>query len=330
MMKIFTIFAVFFLNIFFPLDVNAQVTQPVPPPAPVFGSYLAGYGCLYTFSGKCEVALLSPLSPAVMQANTGSVLGFSDYLSSRYGTSSVGGQFNNMHYLPTLGAYANSSGVPPSIPNPNPARYTGKTDTISDANIFAIARYRYNGPYTTQLSLSALLETEIYLPNKDARLGHSMMRIGVFDDNHYDYSVDGICPLISNSLGCHSRIVPISQLDISLSSTGRRTLEILYTVAPGQEFYVGAFLDASVCCSGLVDSSHTMTMQFSDTTYLELLAIPGAPISAVDEPPASMLVGIGLLFLLLIRVKSRMRQMENSASQTKPDLFRGIQFTSQC
>ena len=302
-MQSFIFFAKTLLFFFISLNAVAQVTLPVPKPAAVFGSYLAGYGCRYTFTGSCNFAI-TPSSPLVAQEKneTGRLI---DSINSQYGAAHVGGQFNDLNYLPKLGAYAYAYayGIPPQINNPDPSKYTGQTGTMMDANIWSVARYRYNGSSPNQLSLRAALDTEIHLPEDNPLLGHSLMRIGVFTSNDYNYSIDGICP-IGGFTGCSTNSTNLGNLSVSLSSTDRWILEILYDVLPGQEFYVGAMLDANVCCNGVVNSSRTMTMQFSDTTNLELLSVAGAPINAVDEPPTVLLAAIGLILLISIRKKS--------------------------
>lgn len=111
-MQSFIFFAKTLLFFFISLNAVAQVTLPVPKPAAVFGSYLAGYGCRYTFTGSCNFAI-TPSSPLVAQEKneTGRLI---DSINSQYGAAHVGGQFNDLNYLPKLGAYAYAYGIPPA------------------------------------------------------------------------------------------------------------------------------------------------------------------------------------------------------------------------
>ena len=72
----------------------------------------------------------------------------------------------------------------------------------------------------------------------------------------------------------------------------------------GKEFFVSAFLDASVCCGQTVDSSHTLELQFNDASSLISRAVPNI-VTAAPEPSMIALMAIGVMLLAFSWQRSR-------------------------
>lgn len=77
------------------------------------------------------------------------------------------------------------------------------------------------------------------------------------------------------------------------------------TVMPGDVFYVGATLDASVCCGGIVDTSHTLRMRFNDASQLSGVALAG--VAAIPEPTTLLLVLPSLALIAFTHRRQRQR-----------------------
>lgn len=222
------------------------------------------------------------------------------------GTASSAGYMNALSYLPELHAYASSNGAySPALGNSDPSRYTGVWSAFADANIWGVQGYQYDGVEPFELTVTATLDSVFSAKGNAGKIGHSAFRIGIFDANGYrfDYSDDDMCPLYVVVGGC---IGTKPAFDVGagiLYDTGSTSVTISHTVRSGERFYVGATLDANVCCGQTVDSSHTLQMAFNDFTRLSSIPVAGVAAAAVPEPGStlSMVTGLGIMALSLGR-----------------------------
>ncbi|WBS05296.1 PEPxxWA-CTERM sorting domain-containing protein [Pseudoduganella sp. SL102] len=196
-------------------------------------------------------------------------------------------------YLPVLKAYASSN---PAYESAGPY---GGTSTV-DGTIWGVQGYRYTGSTPFNLTLTATLDSQFSGGAGGGTQNHSMMAISLFDTANYVFDYDQAaatfsgCPMIATvpRWGCATLPDILARDQQFLYDTGTLTVSLSTILMPGQSFYVGAMLDANVCCGGTVDSSHTLRMQFNDATLLESF-----PVTVVPEPHtwAMMLGGLALL-----------------------------------
>lgn len=217
------------------------------------------------------------------------------------GTASTAAYASATTYLPELHAYASSNGnYAPALGNANPALYTGAWSAFADANAWGVQGYQYDGATPFDLTVSITLDSIFSAALTPTRLGHSSFQVAIFGTDNFSFTRDGYCPtLLSSAIFCPG-ITTFARADNILYDTGSVSATLHYLVAPGARFYVGAFLDANVCCGQTVDSSHTLTMAFNDPTQLSSIAVAGVlPVAEVDEPPGLPLVLLGTAVLVL-------------------------------
>lgn len=294
MNKLLNIIAALCFSITFSLSAfgsTISTTQPIAS-----DGYLAQYNCRVTAAGTCPVSL--PIDPTFQ--NIGGKSRFLENLSLLYlgpdTTSFASAEFSYGTLLPVLKAFAVSRGSP-LLPGNSDPKYTGQTGYIADANIWAVERFRYTGSVPRTIKLSASAQTSIGSSISSSRnvIGHSRMSIAAFTGADYRFDEDGVCAFGTFN-GCTSHTTPLANLAAYLDpAVSWNVFEIFIDVTPGQEFYVGGFLDANVCCNAYVDSSHTMRMAFDDNSNLEVLEVPGLPSFEIPEPVSISLFLVGIM-----------------------------------
>lgn len=268
-------------------------------------AWVATDPCRFTFSGSCNIVPTPGRGDMGLKYQSYSGVGVIDSLLNFYGSAYASAILDDRLLLPQLKAYALDAGVAPPLTNPDPSRYTGETATYTEALVWAVGHYAYTGNHSTRFSLTGRFTSVFDLSPEST--AHSMMRIGVFNSDTYRFDVDGICPIGL----CNSSATALGNLSVNLTKNSpHQELTVFFDVAPGDEFYVGGYLDAVVCCHGMVDSSHTMDMMFNDISMLEMLPVPGAPAVSVDEPSAILLFSLGLFSLFAFRPVQMFRQRE--------------------
>ncbi|GGX99601.1 hypothetical protein GJV26_07645 [Massilia dura] len=194
-------------------------------------------------------------------------------------------------YLPLLKTYASS--------NPNYVSPSGGT-SMADANVWAVQGYRYTGTTAFTLTLTATLDTVISANAANFAGNHSLLAVSLFGTDNYTFNYDpatrtgSTCPITGpiNPQFCGQGPAMYAHYHEFLEDTGTAVATLSYTLSPGQTFYVGAFIDANVCCGGSVDSSHTLTMLFNDASMLV-----DFPVALVPEPGGWMMLLVGVVML---------------------------------
>lgn len=226
------------------------------------------------------------------------------------GEARISGEISSTSYLPSLHAYAYSNPAATGTPG---TPYGGSS--VADANIWGVQGYTYNGDSPFLLTVTATLNSVFSRPNSDQQGNHSSMRVSLFGTDGYTFEYSALdpnatgrefCPIFPDAItapGLCDASPPVHAkgFDI-LWDTGSVSIVMTHLLNPGESFYVGAFMDASVCCGATVDSSHSLNMVFNDASKLSSFALPGV-INAVPEP-ASLpvaLLGLGLLAGLRMR-----------------------------
>lgn len=241
--------------------------------------------------------------------------------SDARGTAISSGEANLVSYLPTLHAYASSNaGWNPDFSalagvqykaGPPPVYFTGQGAAIADANVWAVQGYQYIGATPFALTVTAILDSIFSASGEQGKVGHSAFFLSIFNADGYmftqdyysDASMKAVCPILGNlaSVCRTGGQVIYDTTNGFLYDTGSLSKTVSHIVNPGEKFFVGVFLDASVCCGKTVDSSHTLNLAFNDFSQLASIDVPGV----VPEPENLLLFLTGLA--LMLRLNGRRR-----------------------
>lgn len=276
--------------------------------------------CAYRVSGGCAwfggpLNAYNTYSAPVRTATSAT----SYLLDPLRGVASSAAYASPSTYLPELHAYASSNGTyAPDLGTLNPAMYTGGGSAFADANTWGVQGYRYDGATVFDLAVTITLDSIFSVDGQNGGIGHSAFMAAIFGIDGYDFERDGACATYVTQASCPTVNV-LARTFGGLTNTGTTTAILHYLLNPGDMFYVGAFLDANVCCGGTVDSSHTLRMTFNDASMLSSVAVAGVlPLAAdVDEPGGAELLLTGLVLVALI-VKRR----RDNAHGVGPDCIR--------
>jgi len=200
------------------------------------------------------------------------------------GTAYAYGQIDPGSYLPELHAFA-----------------AGSENGMADANVWGVQGYRYLGTEPFLLELTITFESLFNVGSGSPRFEyHSQFYVSIFDTTEYlfsyinaDFTNGGtLCPILQRGgPECENSPEVFASSHEVLRASGIVTLTISRLLNSGDEFFVGAFLDATACCAATVDSSHTLRMSFNDYTQLGNIRVPGS----VPEPAGLALLSLGLL-----------------------------------
>ena len=285
-------------------------------PAPLTVGVMTSSGtlnCAKTTDGRCIWASKNPSGYDTKGSTTHDLLSGSSTAIDARGTAIASAEADLTSYLPTLHAYASSNGSwapdfsalagkvwragPPAI------YYTGQGAAIADANAFAVQGYQYTGASAFELTITGTLDSIFSANGMLGKTGHSGFSLSIFDTQGYLFNPDWYsptsaattCPILGNPANiCPAGGPAVYDSDKGfLYDTGTISLTISHIVNPGDKFFVGAFLDADVCCGGTVDSSHTLKLRFNDFTQLDSIAVPGV----IPEPKSLLLLLAGLVLM---------------------------------
>jgi hypothetical protein len=259
----------------------------------------AVFGCSFRVSGSCNWDGFTGYDGSHVYSPTG----FSSQAVKPGGIAQAWSEIDPGSYLPSLHAYASSLQDIAATPE----KPLGGS-TQADANIWGVQGYTYAGDAPFLLTVSATLDSIFTNPGPAVQGKHSYFRISIFDVNGYAFAYSGVdtCPLLLAAPDRYDcKVMPTVHAwnTGSLQDSGSVTVTVSHWVNPGENFFVGAFLDASACCLGTVDSSHTLHMAFNDASQLDSFAVPGV----IPEPDGLLLTGLALLALV------RMRKSHNSS-----------------
>lgn len=252
-----------------------------------------GYSSTWDCRYRADMSRCNPVNPTLNGSTTHWPGGASSSAASARGEAWSLAVADPGAYLPILKTYASSN------PNYVPAAPNGDT-SMADANIWGVQGYRYTGATPFELTVSVTLDSQFSPAVSGAGYNHSFFAVSLFDTEGYtfDYNLNAqsgsSCPILrtASGPGCANLPEIFARDQRFLYDTGSVTTTVSYMLHPGQTFYVGAYLDANVCCGGVVDSSHTLTMRFNDAAMLDSFAV-----AMVPEPGqwALMLTGLVLL-----------------------------------
>ncbi len=230
--------------------------------------------------------------------------------SDARGSAWVSGEISATSYLPSLHAYASSNpdaaGVPGAPYGSTAAAYGG---------IWGVQSYVYTGDAPFLLTLTATLDSIFSRPDQDQQHNYASFRVSLFDSAGYAFGYsnnvvsDEVCPLwmAAPYNGYCTGMPTVFDFDEPfLSGSGTISTTLSHMLAPGQKFYVGAYLEAAVCCGVTVDASHSLNMVFNDASQLENFAVPGALV-VVPEPASLPIALLGLGLLAGLRRGARVR-----------------------
>jgi hypothetical protein len=295
--------------------INVSIAQAAPT---LINAGLNGYSgtldCRYRTNGQCDWASTNPTGYDMLGTTTlTSTSAASQVVDPLRGTASSSANLSASSYLPELHAVASSNGAySPSLGNANPAIYTGEWSSIADANIWGVQAYQYDGLTPFDLTVTATLDSIFSASGQNGKIGHSGFHVSIFDAAGYSFTYDGLdidtCPIRgATARQCAGGPQVYAHNFAGLYDTGSVSVTLHHTVNTGDRFYVGAFLDASVCCGETADSSHTLQMAFNDFSQLSSFAVAGvvAPAAAVPEPTSILLMATGIGGLIAARRRRR-------------------------
>ncbi len=230
------------------------------------------------------------------------------YANDANGTAWAYGEIDEDSWLPELHAYANATG----------------DGAMADTNVWGVQGYQYTGEVPFLLNLSIFFDSVFSTTVPNSAFGHhSTFRVSIFDPANYQFQYyddalqsngDTLCPILSPNVSDPVRDFCVNAPQVfanvwhTLTASGSQVLTLQHWLNPGDRFFVGAFLDATVCCNGTVDSSHTLRMRFNDELLPHLISVPvdGA---LVPEPDSIALWATGLM--LIGAWQRRRRQLRN-------------------
>lgn len=294
-------------------------------PAPTSVGVVTSAGtvdCAKTNDGRCLWRSGTASGYNTIGSTTYGPLNGSSSATDGRGTAVSWGQADMTSYLPSLHAYASSNGSwAPDFSalagmvikaGPPPVYYTGEGAAVADANVWAAQGYQYMGATPFALSVTATLNSIFSASGELGKVGHSTFILSIFSAEGYVFdqnywgpnALKTFCPIIGNLSG----VCPAGGQTIydttkgALYDSGELTQTVMHIVNPGEKFFIGAFMDASVCCGKTVDSSHSLHLKFNDFSQLDSIDVPGV----VPEPRTLLLLLTGLA-LMALRVRSAAR-----------------------
>lgn len=246
-------------------------------------------------NGRCD---WHPLTPGQSFDRTGTASinasGASfNVIDPARGSASSSAAMSATSYLPELHAYAKTNaGYAPVRVNTNPTRWSDEWHGAADATIVGVQGYRYEGAGAFDLVITATLDSIFSVDGQLGNIGHSQMQVTIFDGTGYVFEYDDYsgCPVFDRmcAAGTSTTTTTLDTAGAILYNTGSATVMLHHIVMPGDIFYVGGTLDASVCCGGIVDSSHTLKMAFNDASQLSAVAVAG--VASIPEPATLLLL----------------------------------------
>ncbi|QDS98547.1 PEP-CTERM sorting domain-containing protein [Adhaeretor mobilis] len=255
------------------LSLATSVLLAVPAPAQVgpSGPITSGFGVRAGASNYQNCP--SYCSGAVEFANDGGEFAPAASVSeSTYGTMRASGYYSAADtYLPVLKAYAQAS----------PSGGGG-------ASASGIQGFTYEGAGPKEITLNYMLDAVVDPGTGEAS---ATARVGAYLGTNVEFYTDFGTLFFE--------VVPEEQ-HLGMTSTYINTVgdhsepgELVFTVNPGDNFYVIAGLSTSVRRSGLANAENTFTASFADATGLTA----ANPVS-VPEPTTATLLAIATLALV--------------------------------
>jgi hypothetical protein len=285
-------------------------------PAPTTVGVVTSAGtldCAKTSDGRCLWRSGTPSGYNTIGSTTYGPLSGSSAATDGRGTAISWGEADMASYLPSLHAYASSNGSwSPDFSalagtvikaGPPPVYYTGDGASVADANVWAAQGYQYMGATPFALSVTATLDSIFSASGDRGKVGHSTFILSIFSAEGYIFdqnywgpnALRTLCPIIGNLSG----VCPAGGQIIydttqgALNDSGALTQTVTHIIHPGDKFFIGAFMDASVCCGQTVDSSHSLHLSFNDFSQLASIDVPGV----VPEPRTVLLLLTGLALM---------------------------------
>jgi hypothetical protein len=282
--------------------------------------------CIERASHRCSPVNINSSSSSNITPNS-AAFGRSD----ASGTAASSGGVDAASYLPQLHAYAQSNAAYTHANNGSvivPPRITDATGMIAayaDSNIWGVQGYRYTGVVGFDLTVTGTLDSLFSASGQQDLFGHSSFSISIFDAAGYAFSYDltdaagqntTICAILNHTFSptCPTTATIYDAAGAFLYDTGSTTVTVHHWVNPGDEFFVGAFLDANVNSGITVDSSHTLRLAFNDFTQLESVDVP----IHVPEPETFALMGLGLFGLAATRNRKQRGQLSERTFTRSP------------
>ena len=295
---------------------------PIPSTVGV-GAFTGTLDCAKATDGNCLWrSAATPSGYASDGRTTHTPISGASVVSDIRGEARAWGEANISSYLPSLHAYARSNGAynpdfsglagtPTRLGQPG-AVYTGQGSGVADANVWAVQGYQYMGDTPFELTVTAMLDSVFSSNGNRGKIGHSGFRISIFDAAGYVFDpaqsdlgyTPSLCPIFDGPARfCAGSPTVFDSGADTLYDTGEISVTIRHILNPGDRFFVGAFLDASVCCGLTADSSHTLDLAFNDFSQLASIPVPGV----VPEPASIAVFMTGLALLRRQRRKAKPR-----------------------
>ena len=209
-------------------------------------------------------------------SNGGPASSFASATSTRYGLSRAQAFYSSAKtYLPELKALSTST-----------------AGQGGSASAFGVQGYAYEGTATTTLTIDFQLDANVFDSGTFGTESTSAS-IGVLGLSSVDPSMPVVGPVYYASFGTwyFENIGTRLGTDSLFVNTpnGSDTGSIMFTVNPGDVFFVGASLSAS-SRTGIADAFNTFTATFNNPTVASQLTIANA--TAVPEPSSLILLSV--------------------------------------